>query len=124
MSEPYVITRLCRDCVDGSCLDACPVDCIYQHDGAERALPNQLFINPEECIYCGACEPACPWEAIFSADEVPTPFAEDIALNALTTTHPREFSVPELRLRARAKSPSPDAVTHNKEKWTPRALSA
>ena len=115
MSDPYVITRLCRDCVDGACLDVCPVDCIYQHDGDQ--LPNQLFVNPEECIHCGACEPACPWEAIFSEDDVPPAFHEDIALNALTVTRPKEFSVPDFRLRNRSNTPSRQAVEDNKGKW-------
>jgi ferredoxin len=117
MSEPYVITRLCRDCVDGACVDVCPVDCIYQHDGGTEALPNQLFVNPEECIYCGACEPACPWEAIFAADEVPASFADDVALNALTAARPKEFSVPDTRLRRGARHATPEAVAENKARW-------
>lgn len=48
----FVITRLCRDCVDGDCMKRCPADCILEHrpnEGGE-SLPNQLFIDPEECI--------------------------------------------------------------------------
>ena len=32
----FVITRLCRDCVDGACIDVCPVDCIVKHAPADR----------------------------------------------------------------------------------------
>ena len=30
-----------------------------------------LYINPDECIDCDACVPACPVEAIFALDDVP-----------------------------------------------------
>ncbi len=116
MSEPFVITRLCRDCVDGACVEVCPVDCIYEHSrGGE--LPNQLFINPEECVYCGACEPACPWEAIYAADHVPEAFHDDVELNAVTAARPTEFSVPVLRLRARPAHPTAEQVAENRRKW-------
>ncbi len=54
---PYVITAECIDVNDQSCVDECPVDCIYV---GER----KLYINPGECIDCGACEPVCPVDAI------------------------------------------------------------
>ena len=54
---PYVIAAACIDVTDKSCIEECPVDCIYE--GARK-----LYINPGECIDCGACEPACPVEAI------------------------------------------------------------
>lgn len=54
---PYVIASPCIDVNDKACLDECPVDCIY--DGARKS-----YINPAECIDCGACEPVCPVEAI------------------------------------------------------------
>ncbi|MDN5854777.1 MAG: ferredoxin family protein, partial [Actinomycetia bacterium] len=44
----------------------CPVDCIYE--GKRR-----LYIHPDECIDCGACEPVCPVEAIFYEDDLPEP---------------------------------------------------
>ena len=74
----WVITRLCRDCVDQACVEVCPVDCIYGYDGSDAAtFPNQLYIDPEECINCGVCEPECPWEAIFEDEQVPDVFQED-----------------------------------------------
>jgi NAD-dependent dihydropyrimidine dehydrogenase PreA subunit len=54
---PYVIASPCIDVNDKSCVDECPVDCIYE---GER----KSYINPKECIDCGACEPVCPVEAI------------------------------------------------------------
>ena len=54
---PYVIASACIDVNDKSCVEECPVDCIYE---GER----KSYINPKECIDCGACEPVCPVEAI------------------------------------------------------------
>lgn len=60
----YVITEPCIDKMDRSCVDVCPVDCIHETD-------RMLVIDAEECIDCGACEPACPVSAIFAEDDVP-----------------------------------------------------
>jgi NAD-dependent dihydropyrimidine dehydrogenase PreA subunit len=62
----YVITDQCIDELDGSCVDSCPVDCIYE---GER----KRYINPEECIDCGACLPECPVDAILAPDDSPDP---------------------------------------------------
>jgi NAD-dependent dihydropyrimidine dehydrogenase PreA subunit len=60
----YVIAEPCIDVKDRACVDECPVDCIYE---GERSL----YIQPDECIDCGACEPVCPVEAIFYEDDLP-----------------------------------------------------
>ncbi len=45
----WVITKLCIECVDQSCVEVCPVDCIYTYDGSDsETFPNQLYIDPEE----------------------------------------------------------------------------
>jgi NAD-dependent dihydropyrimidine dehydrogenase PreA subunit len=61
---PYVITEACKNTKDRACVDVCPVDCIYEG-------PDQLYIHPDECIDCGACEPECPVTAIFPEEDVP-----------------------------------------------------
>ena len=71
---PYIITQPCIDTKDRGCVDVCPVDCIYEGE-------NQLFIQPDECIDCGACEPECPVTAIFPEEEVPDQYKDWIALN-------------------------------------------
>src|ERR1700712_5290378 len=71
---PYVITEACINTKDKACVDVCPVDCIYE--GAE-----QLFINPDECIDCGACEPECPVTAIFPEEDVPANLKEYVQIN-------------------------------------------
>jgi ferredoxin len=112
----FVITRLCRDCVDGACVDACPCDAIVEHrpETGESDLPRQLFINPELCIDCSACLPECPWESIYPDTDVPELFQSDIDLNAMSAVRPDEFHVPIARLRRGASS---SEVLANKERW-------
>ena len=84
-----VITSACIGTKDTSCVDVCPVDCIHPHKGdadgdfkESLAQAEHLYIDPDECIDCGACEPACPVEAIFPDDEVPEAEQKYIQLNA------------------------------------------
>jgi NAD-dependent dihydropyrimidine dehydrogenase PreA subunit len=55
----YFVAADCLDVLDRSCIEECPVDCIYE--GGRK-----MYINPSECIDCGACEPVCPVTAISS----------------------------------------------------------
>ena len=70
----YVITEACIGVKDRACVDVCPVDCIYEG-------PDQLYIHPDECIDCGACEPECPVTAIFPEEDVPSNLTGFIAKN-------------------------------------------
>ncbi|MBI3855069.1 MAG: 4Fe-4S dicluster domain-containing protein [Planctomycetes bacterium] len=70
----YVITTLCVNVKDKGCVPVCPCDCIYE---GER----QLYIEPDHCIDCGACEPACPVGAIFWDQEVPEKLRASIQEN-------------------------------------------
>jgi ferredoxin len=68
----YIIAEPCVDTKDTACVDVCPVDCIHPtKDEDEFEEENMLYIDPDECIDCGACEPVCPVEAIFPEEEVP-----------------------------------------------------
>lgn len=79
----YVITEPCIDVKDGSCVEVCPVDCIHPAEGeADYAQHRQLYINPDECIDCGACEPACPVTAIFEESAVPEQWRSYLKINA------------------------------------------
>jgi NAD-dependent dihydropyrimidine dehydrogenase PreA subunit len=60
----YIIASPCIDVLDRSCVEVCPVDCIYE--GSRK-----MYIQPDECVDCGACEPVCPVEAISYTDGVP-----------------------------------------------------
>jgi ferredoxin len=75
----YVITQPCIDVKDKSCVDVCPVSCIYLESDE---LDRKLYIHPDECIDCGACVPACPVDAIFSLDETPAQWTGFIRQNA------------------------------------------
>lgn len=58
----FVVQAPCIGCKYGDCVEVCPVTCFYEG-------PDQVYINPEECIDCNACVPACPVEAIVSQEE-------------------------------------------------------
>ena len=73
----YIITQACITVKDKSCVDVCPVDCIHGGDDDQ-----QLFIDPDECIDCSACEPACPVNAIYFEDDVPDDQKQYVAINA------------------------------------------
>ena len=75
----YIITSTCIDVLDTACVEVCPVDCIHYDKGTDR----MLYIDPDECIDCAACEPVCPVTAIFEHDSVPASEKEYIQLNAL-----------------------------------------
>ena len=71
----YVIAEPCIGVKDHACVDVCPVECIYEGE-------DQLYIHPDECIDCGACEPECPVTAIFEESAVPEQWKDYIAKNA------------------------------------------
>lgn len=70
----YVIGKPCIDVMDRACVDECPVDCIYEGGRA-------LYIHPDECVDCGACEPVCPVEAIYYEDDLPEDLKPHLADN-------------------------------------------
>ena len=70
----YIIAEPCISVKDRSCVDACPVDCIYE-------VEDQLLIHPDECIDCGACVDPCPVDAIFHEDELPDKWKSFIEKN-------------------------------------------
>ncbi len=73
----YIIAEPCIDVLDRACVEVCPVDCIAEEEGTDR----KLYIDPDECIDCGACEPVCPVTAIFAEDAVPEDMTKYIAIN-------------------------------------------
>ncbi|MGH3973224.1 MAG: ferredoxin [Pseudonocardiaceae bacterium] len=71
----YVIAEPCVDVMDKTCIEECPVDCIYEGG-------RMLYIQPDECVDCGACEPVCPVEAIYYEDDVPEQWKDYTKANA------------------------------------------
>lgn len=84
---PFVITDACIDIKDRTCVSQCPVDCIYE--GGRK-----LYLHPEECIDCGACESVCPANAIYPVEDVPAAQAGQVAAGARFAR-----SVRQVRLR-------------------------
>ena len=88
----FIIAEPCVSTCDTACVEVCPVDCIHGPEdreglGAEAKESGfnpegkQLYINPDECIDCAACEPECPVEAIFGEDDVPKEWDKFIDIN-------------------------------------------
>ena len=77
----FVITEGCIK--DELCVDACPVDCIHpKKDEPGFEADTQLYINPGECIDCGACVPVCTSSSIFALDDLPEKFKDFAERNA------------------------------------------
>jgi ferredoxin len=79
MGMAYVIAEACIDVMDQACIRVCPVACIHFDAGEDR----KLYIDPDECIDCGACEPVCPVKAIYAEFDLPAqwrPYADIDAL--------------------------------------------
>jgi len=71
----YVISSACVDVMHKSCVQVCPVDCIYE--GARA-----LYINPDECVDCGACKLECEVGAIYYETDLPEDEVQHLADNA------------------------------------------
>jgi NAD-dependent dihydropyrimidine dehydrogenase PreA subunit len=79
----YVIAEPCIGVKDSACVDVCPVDCIHpRKDEAAFEAEKQLYINPDECIDCGACVPVCPVTAIFALEDLPEKWSSFTQINS------------------------------------------
>ena len=79
----YIITEPCIGTKDTACVAVCPMECIHPtQDEPEFESEKMLYIDPETCIDCGACEPECPVEAIFEEEYVPDQWKDYIKINA------------------------------------------
>lgn len=79
----YTIAEPCIDVKDTACVEVCPVDCIHpMKSESDFSNVRQLYISPDECIDCGACEPVCPVKAIFENEELPDKWKHFAQLNA------------------------------------------
>jgi ferredoxin len=71
----FVVTGNCKGCRFTDCVAVCPVECFHSDD-------QMLYIDPDECIDCGACVPECPVEAIYDETELPEELEEWKKINA------------------------------------------
>ena len=89
----YIIGKACIGCIDTGCLNVCPVDCIHgpikNNDSGKDAANlseeekqgKQLYIDPTECIDCGACVPECPVDAIYSSEKQAYDLNDEISVH-------------------------------------------
>jgi ferredoxin len=71
----HVVTEPCANCKYTDCVVVCPCECFYGDE-------TMLYIDPDDCIDCGACIPECPVGAIFQQDDVPAQWTSYVQLNA------------------------------------------
>ena len=84
----YVIAEPCIGTKDSACVDACPVDCIHPKKDEEKfEAAEMLYIDPVECIDCGACVPACTSDSIHALDDLPEDKKNFIETNAAFYKH-------------------------------------
>ena len=94
----YVIGSGCVDVMDKSCVQECPVDCIYEGD-------RSLYINPDECVDCGACKLICRVDAIYYETDLPDDQLQHLADNAAFFTRVCPAATPRwVRLAVRPAS--------------------
>ena len=96
----YVVIENCHRCRFTDCVTVCPVDCFH---GDEE----MLYIDPDECIDCGACVPECPVQAIFDEPDVPEDQQKWIQINA--------EKAPGLPVVSEKEDPYPGAEERKKE---------
>jgi ferredoxin len=71
----HVVTGACEGCRFTDCVVVCPMECFVADE-------RMLYIDPDDCIDCGACIPECPVEAIYWDANTPEPLRHFIPLNA------------------------------------------
>ena len=91
----YIIAEPCVNTKDTACVDVCPVDCIHpRKDEANFAEVPMLYIDPIECIDCGACVPVCPVSAILKSLMAP-----DCTTNRPSHGSPSATRISSFRIR-------------------------
>ena len=71
----HIVAEPCFNCKYTDCVVVCPCNCFHEGD-------QMLYIDPDECIDCCACEAECPVSAIYLDENVPQDQHPFIALNA------------------------------------------
>lgn len=96
----FVVTGNCQRCRFTDCVEVCPVNCFHGDQ-------EMLYIDPDECIDCGACVSECPVKAIYDETELPPELAKWKAINA--------ERAPDLPAVTETDKPFPGAEERKKE---------
>lgn len=67
-----------------------------------------MVIDPEQCIDCALCEPACPTNAIYSDTDLPDHLKDWLAINADRVDHPDYENIVESKTPMAHASPFSD----------------
>jgi len=70
-----VVTDKCSGCRFTDCISVCPVECFHYDE-------QMLYIDPRDCIDCGACLPECPVHAIYEEADLPEGQEKWVQINA------------------------------------------
>ncbi len=70
----YVVTSNCQRCRYTECVSVCPVECFHFDDV-------MTYIDPDLCIDCGGCVPACPVNAIYEDQTIPAALGHWVEIN-------------------------------------------
>ena len=71
----HVVNGNCRNCRYTDCVATCPVACFHVDDV-------RAYIDPQVCIDCSACVPACPVHAIVEDIDLPESERHWLEINA------------------------------------------
>lgn len=60
--HPHIetIEEICKVCKNKVCLKVCPAE-VYKADANQ---PDRIAVSHENCLECGTCRKACPYEGI------------------------------------------------------------
>ncbi len=83
----HVVTDNCQHCRFTECVSVCPVGCFRLGD-------EMVYIDPDNCIDCGGCIPACPVGAIFDTYAMPAEHERWIEINAVMAKERPAISAP------------------------------
>lgn len=79
----YVIAHPCIGVKDTACVEVCPTEAIHPtKNEPEFESSEQLYIDPNTCIDCGACQSVCPPQAIFPSEQVPDQWKNFVEVNS------------------------------------------
>jgi Fe-S-cluster-containing hydrogenase component 2 len=74
VAYPHPVIRMpiiCHQCGDPKCAENCPTDAIEVHDGV-------VALDGEKCVSCDQCVISCPFGAVFTHEDMDTPFKCDL----------------------------------------------